>query len=91
MIPHFISRLMRSIRFRSHVSAQRHFRQLMGSFFYSRANAEQNRFEAAAQARKQQLQRARNLAVHRRACLQGYDHKRSMIGRGKNTLAGIPA
>lgn len=79
-VPSFISRIMRTTRFKSAASAARHFHQLLGSFFYSQSNAEQRRFEAREQARKCRVQEARNLACH----------KRSMIGHGKNTLAGIP-
>lgn len=90
-LPSRINRLMAGIRFSSPTAAFRHLKQLLGSWHYAESNASLARYKARNEALKQRRSTNARLASHAQSCLQAYAQKRSMIGAGKNTAAGIPA
>jgi hypothetical protein len=86
-----INRLMAGIRFSSPAAAFRHLKQLLGSWHYAQSNAAEARYQAQREAAAHRHSTEARLRAHARSCLQAYAQKRSMIGSGKNTAAGIPA
>lgn len=94
-LPNSITRQLRQISFKSKASLLRHVTHLFAAWNYKQHNPcawrKRNAARASSLGQKQGLKA--NHARHAESCRQGYLAKIALVeaGKGRNTLAGIPA